>query len=144
MGATPRNDLRVMRTAEPYNGRDASGWHLIRIEPDGTQTSLRGPVAARVNAIVAWRIANDRPSPRPATLAEWILAHVDGFCAGDEDGCPLCADIAAQGPGAPQDERDALANRRQLPYGIGNGVWPDPDLRRRADRLIDRETEGRP
>jgi hypothetical protein len=132
MGQTPPTDLKL----RPIITAAAEGWALVRVEPGSpiAETIVTAPFVTWTDAVIGWRIAGHYVRPVPSGIEAWTMTHVDGWCGGDEAGCPHCQHIARQyGPTA--ETHNVLANRRNLPLGIGQGVWRDELASERAARL---------
>lgn len=133
MGLTPPTDLKLRQILNAAAG----GWAVVRVEPGSpiAETILSAPYVSFAEACIGWRIAGHYTRPGPVGVEAWTMVHMDGWCGGDQTGCPHCAEIARRGLAASREEVNVLANRRNLPLGIGNGVWADVGARERAKRL---------
>lgn len=145
IGVGPRGDLRIQPVAEnaPEHLR---GLHVLcqRLR-DGRWIPLTTPVPFE-EAAAEWRTRCRASAADPVrgSIGDWTDWHRAGLCAGDVAGCPHCKAIADEGDRANQYERMVvLANRRNLPHGIGNYIAYDDGIERRErglrSRALDRE-----
>lgn len=145
IGVGPRHDLRI-RPVSADSPEELRGLHVLcqRLR-DGREIPLTAPADYATTA-AEWRtrcraIAPDRVR---GSIGDWTEWHRQGLCAGDVAGCPHCGAIAELGDRANgYDRMVVLANRRNLPHGIGNYVAYDDDIERRVrllrSRALDRE-----
>jgi len=133
VGLTPPTDLRITDLTTV----SSTGYALLRRTLDGkSEEQIQAPYYTFRDACIGWRLTAGYRLAQPVTTAQWTTAHIDGFCGGDEAKCPHCAYIASLKGRATNDERKVLENRRNLPFGIGNGFWPDPAAVDRAEHLV--------
>jgi hypothetical protein len=132
----PRHDLRIRPLAEPAATVLPDHHVLVQRLRDGRDIPLTTPLPFP-EAAAEWRTRCGATSdPDRGTIGDWTAWHARGICAGDVAGCPHCGAIAEQGDQANgYDRMVLLANRRNLPLGIGNYTAHDDGLDRRTRML---------